>query len=121
MLFKTGIHPSFEEKRNKAEFRLEMGQLKDEALLQKVWETLVFDFVTGNCPGLEGDQGISGVRFVQKSKKDQLNSFRIEMWLLGDDEHSNVNNEIKQYLETSIKLEILAQQQGKMKDADIKF
>jgi len=55
----------------------------------------VFDFVTGNCPGLEGDNGISGVRFVQKSKKDQLNSFRIEMWLLSDDEHSDINNQIK--------------------------
>ena len=117
MMFKTGIHPSFEEKRNKAEFRLKMGPLRDPEVLQKVWKTLVFDFVTGNCPGLDGDNGISGVRFVQKSIKDHLNS-RIEMWVLDDNEHSEVNKEIKTYLETSIKAEILA---GKIKDSEVEF
>ena len=40
------------------------------------------------------------------------------MWLLGDDENSDTNKDIKQYLEIAIKSEILA---GKIKDTDIKF
>lgn len=45
---------------------MEFPNLKDEALLQALWETMVFDLVTGRCPHIE--DGIAGVRLVQKSK-----------------------------------------------------
>jgi hypothetical protein len=44
---------------------MDIGKHRDNETLQKVWETLVFDCVTGNIPGLdEKDDGITGVRFI---------------------------------------------------------
>jgi hypothetical protein len=64
MLFKHGIIPAFEDKKNKAELRLDFGLIRDLGILQTIWETVVFDFMTGNCPGLDTAEGINGVRVV---------------------------------------------------------
>lgn len=53
MLFKYGIVPAFEDYKNKSELRLDFGIVKDLGIIQSIWETVVFDFMTGNCPGLE--------------------------------------------------------------------
>ena len=52
--------PQFEDKRNKAELRLDLGHIKDVESLQLIWETLVLDMVTGNCPGVTDneDEGV---------------------------------------------------------------
>jgi len=50
MIFKHGVLPAFEDKRNKSEVRIEIGSIKNNVIMDKLWETLVFDFVTGNCP-----------------------------------------------------------------------
>ena len=51
-MFRHGIRPEWEDEVNKkgGEFRVEFSNLKDEALLNALWETLVFDLVTGKCP-----------------------------------------------------------------------
>lgn len=60
-----GIDPMSEDEQNKGYFRMDIGNQRDNETLQKIWETLVFDCVTGNIPGLdEKDDGITGVRFV---------------------------------------------------------
>lgn len=65
MLFQTKITPQSEDKTNKAFFRIEIGDNRDFETLQKLWETLVFDCVTGNIPGLDdGEDGVTGVRFI---------------------------------------------------------
>ena len=67
-MFRFGIKPEWEDDVNKkgGEFKVEFSNLKDETLLNALWETLVFDLVTGKCPKVE--EGIAGVRLVQKSK-----------------------------------------------------
>ena len=65
MLFLHQIAPMSEDKTNKAQFRVDIGKHRDNETLQKLWETLVFDCVTGNIPGLdEKDDGITGIRFI---------------------------------------------------------
>ena len=81
MMFLYPIAPQSEDKTNKGYFRIELGKIRDHAVLQKIWETLVFDCVTGNIPGLDDpDDGLTGVRFIQKSNYNTLNSFRVEVW-----------------------------------------
>ena len=88
MLFKHPILPQFEDNRNKAELRLDLGGIKDVDSLQLIWETLVLDMITGNCPGVTDnvDEGVSGIRLVQKAKDDRVNGYRVEIWLLSGDE-----------------------------------
>lgn len=65
MLFLTGIGPYSEDKVNKGFLRLEIEKKCDAETLQKLWETLVFDCVTGNIPGLDDqEEGLCGVRFI---------------------------------------------------------
>ena len=70
MMFKDGIRPQFEDKRNKGELRLDLGQIKELDILQLIWETFVMDVITGNCPGASDNEneGISGIRLVQKAR-----------------------------------------------------
>ena len=37
MMFKDGIRPEFEDKRNKAEIRLDLGNIRDAEQLQMIW------------------------------------------------------------------------------------
>jgi len=65
MIFKHGVIPAFEDKRNKSEVRIEIGAVKNNIIMDKLWETLVFDFITGNCPCIAGDENsVTGVRLV---------------------------------------------------------
>ena len=65
MIFKHGVIPAFEDKRNKSEVRIEIGAVKNNIIMDKLWETLVFDFITGNCPCIDGDENsVTGVRLV---------------------------------------------------------
>ena len=43
MIFKNGVLPAFEDKRNKSEVRIEIGAVKNNEVMDKLWETLVFD------------------------------------------------------------------------------
>lgn len=68
----------------------------------------MFDCVTGNIPGLDkDDDGLTGVRFIQKSNGNTLNSFRVEVWTKHPNEESEANREIKDYLEESILQDIM--------------
>jgi hypothetical protein len=62
MLFKYGITPAYEDSKNKAELRLDLGLVRNLGILQNVWETIVFDMMTGNCPCLDTEEGINGIR-----------------------------------------------------------
>ena len=44
--------------------------------------------VTGNCPGVTDNEneGVSGIRLVQKASHDRVNGYRVEIWLLSGDE-----------------------------------
>ena len=66
-MFKTGISPMWEDDANKkgGEWRLEIKQHTTENL-QKIWERLVFDMITGNMPHCK--EGVAGVRLNQKQK-----------------------------------------------------
>lgn len=120
MLFKHGITPAYEDTRNKAELRLDFGLIRDLGILQNVWETVVFDFMTGNCPGLDTEEGINGVRVVQKSKNFNVNGFRIEFWLSTGNENSEIVKKIKKYIENNIKQDILSEDPG-IRDIPCKF
>jgi len=61
--------------------------------------------VSGNLPQVK--EGVVGVRLVQKAKGGALSSFRLELWLSGDEEKSATQEEIRKYLETQIIGEIL--------------
>lgn len=106
-MFKTGIKPAWEDEMNKngSEFRIDLGYMKDPEKVQIIWETLVFDIVTGNMPHIE--KHVAGVKLNQKTKGNTLNSFRFELWLLSDQEKCAENEEIKRYLETRIIGELL--------------
>ena len=88
MLFKYPILPQYEDKRNKAELRLDLGHIKDAESIQLVWENLVLDMVTGNCPGITDNEneGVSGIRLNQKARDNKINGYRVEIWLLSNDE-----------------------------------
>ena len=104
MMFKHGIKPAFEDKRNKAELRLDLGNIKDIDTLQLIWETLVHDMISGNCPGVTDNEteGVSGVRLVQKAKNNSINGYRLEVWLLSDQSENAVTKQITAYLEDYI-------------------
>ena len=73
MIFKHGVLPAFEDKRNKSEVRIEIGAVKNNEVMDKLWETLVFDFITGNCPCIAAvENSVTGVRLVQKVKNSVL-------------------------------------------------
>ena len=119
MMFIHGIAPQSEDRTNKGYFRIELGKIKEAPLLQKIWETLVYDCVTGNIPGLdEKDEGLTGIRFVQKSNYNTLNSFRVEIWTKGFDDKLQVYKDIKSYLENNILEDIMGASPG---DFQIQF
>ena len=61
-MFKTGIKPAWEDELNKngSEFRVDLGFMKDPEKIQLIWETLIFDIVTGNMPRVSSD--VAGVK-----------------------------------------------------------
>lgn len=115
MMFLHPIAPQSEDKRNKGYFRIELGKINDIDDLQKLWETLVYDCVTGNIPGLDkADDGVTGVRFIQKCQWNQLNSYRVEVWTKNPNEESEANKEIKDYLEENILQDVLQMNPAKV-------
>ena len=108
MIFKHGIQPMFEDKRNKAELRLELGNIREPEQLQLIWETFVFDVISGNCPGITDneDEGISGIRLHQKSQGATLKGYRLEVWLLSNDEENKHTKEVLAYLDDHIRNDI---------------
>ena len=111
MIFRHGIRPYFEDKKNKAELRLDLGNVREPELLQLIWETFVFDVISGNCPGVadKDDEGISGIRLVQKASGNMLKGYRLEVWLLSSDEENKHTKEVRAYLEDHIKTDICSQ------------
>lgn len=109
MLFQTKIQPQSEDKTNKGFFRIDIGKNRDWETLQKIWETLVLDCVTGNIPGLDSgaEEGVTGVRFIQKSNFNHLNTFRVEIWVKGSSDTSGVNKELRAYLQKNIIKDVL--------------
>lgn len=99
-IFKFGIQPKWEDEQNKggAEYRIDLKQNLDA--VQQVWKTLVFDLMKGTVPHIE--KGIAGVRINQKHKKFSFLGFRLEIWLHTKEEHSEMNKDIKTYLEKNI-------------------
>lgn len=106
-MFQTGIRPEWEDEKNKkgGEYRIELSNFKDDEVLQTLWESVIYDLITGACPC--ADTGIAGVRLVQKSKAGALNGFRSEFWLLDGSEGSETNKAIKEYIQRRIQGEIL--------------
>ena len=106
MMFRHGIRPYFEDKKNKAELRLDLGTCFE--LLQLIWETVVLDVISGNCPGVTDntDEGISGIRLVQRSSGTTVKGFRLEVWLLSSDKENKHTLEVQTYLEDNIRSDI---------------
>ena len=104
MMFKHGIKPAFEDKRNKAELRLDLGNIREIDMLQLIWETLVLDMISGNCQGVTDNdtEGISGIRLVQKAKNNSISGYRLEIWLLNDDSTNKYTELIEAYLKDYI-------------------
>ena len=76
--------------------------------MDKLWETLVFDFITGNCPCIASEQNsVTGVRLVQKVKNNNLITFRIEIWMDSDKEENPEVAKVKEYMNKEIKEEAL--------------
>ena len=101
-MFLHGVKPAWEDPVNAkgSEFKVDLGQLRENDKVQEIWEKVVFDIVSGNLPQVK--EGVVGVRLVQKAKGGALSSFRLELWLSGDEEKSAANEEIRKYLETQI-------------------
>lgn len=101
-MFKYGVKPAWEDEVNAkgSEFKVDMGQMRDTEIIQKIWEKVIFDIVTGHCPKVE--EAIVGARLVQKAKNGSINSFRLELWLHGDQEKSEENEQVREYLEKDI-------------------
>ena len=120
MMFKHGIKPAFEDKRNKAELRLDLGNIKDIDPLQLIWETLVHDMISGNCQGVTDNltEGVSGIRLVQKAKNNSINGYRLEIWLLSDQSENPVTKQITAYLEDYIINDICS---ARLKDSTVQF
>ena len=104
-MFKTGVKPEWEDKTNKAGFRIDLSGFRDSETLQNLWERLVFDLITGNNPQTE--KGISGIRLVQKNKGNVLNYFRVELWVTDGNEKSEQNQEVHKYLTEKILGEVM--------------
>jgi len=119
-MFKHGIKPAFEDKRNKAELRLDLGNIKDLDTLQLIWETLVHDMISGNCKGVTTNEteGISGIRLVQKAKNNSINGYRLEIWLLSDQSENAITKLITSYLEDYIINDICS---NRLKDSNVQF
>ena len=83
MMFKHGVMPKWEDPVNKegGEFRLEIG-LKEESILQKIWDFVIFGLLTGSFPRVE--DGVLGVRFIQKQKLNTLGTFILQVWVTND-------------------------------------
>ena len=120
MIFRDGIKPYFEDRKNKAELRLDLGNVREPELLQLIWETFVFDVISGNCPGVgdNDDEGISGIRLVQKSAGSVLKGFRLEVWLLSKDPDNKHTLGVQAYLEDHIKTDICSQ---RLKESQVQF
>ena len=100
-MFQHGIMPAWEDPVNAkgSEFKVDLGMLRDNDIIQNIWEKMVFDIISGTIPKVEI---IVGVRLVQKAKNNSLSSFRLEVWLSGDDEKSDTSEAIKKFLEDKI-------------------
>lgn len=85
-MFLHDVKPAWEDpiNANGSEFRVDLGHLRDNDTIQKIWEKMVFDIVSGNIPKV--DEAVVGVRLVQKAKGFNLSSFRLEVWLRGNEE-----------------------------------
>ena len=66
-------------------------RVKQDDILQPLWEGVIFDMITGNLPF--ADTGVTGVRLVQKcnQKTGGFSLFRVEFWLSDGNENSENN------------------------------
>ena len=115
MMFKTGVKPKWEDpvNLNGGDFRIDIG-IKEDAVLQKIWEVMVFSPLTGAFPRVK--EGLSGIRFTQKTKQNSLNTYRLEVWVTSGQQDSEINKEINKFLEEKILKDILSQSGGMVPD-----
>ena len=60
-----------------------------------MWETLVFDAVTGEFPDTDK---VCGVRLLDKSSNDRPSVFRIEVWTTFDSADSDESRNLIKYI-----------------------
>lgn len=72
-MFKTGIHPEWEDATNKngGEYATKVGV--DIEVTKQIWTTLVFDLVTSNFPATDR---VCGIRIVDKGR-----NLKVELWV----------------------------------------
>ena len=76
--------------------------------------------ISGNCQGVTDNdfEGISGIRLVQKAKNNSISGYRLEIWLLSDEDGNKYTEIIEAYLKDYIIHDIC---QGRLKDANVQF
>jgi hypothetical protein len=67
--------------------------IRDDETLQQIWDVIVFSIMSGEFPRVE--DGLAGVRFVFKLKNGSVVSYRLEVWSLNGNEHSDINTQIR--------------------------
>lgn len=98
-LFEYGINPEWEDPINEqgGEFRTDFRA--PIATVQKLWEKLVFQTVTGEFS--ECDK-LCGVRLLDKSQPGKESFFRIEVWTKFSSEHEDSGKAMREYIEQKL-------------------
>jgi len=95
-LFLNEVHPSYEDEVNKQGGEFRMDFKTQLPFLQKLWEKLVFNVVTGEFNNADM---LAGIRILDKSSQGRENFFRIEVWTKFSDLQSSLVTEMRQHLE----------------------
>ena len=98
-MFEYSIIPKWEDPINEqgGEFRTDFRA--PIAVVQKLWEKLVFQTVTGEFS--ECDK-ICGVRLLDKSMAGKESFFRIEIWTKFSSDQEECGKNMKDYIETKL-------------------
>lgn len=109
-MFKAGVKPEWEDPMNIAgsEFRIEVKMYNSNDTVQQIWQKVVIDMVLGNMPHIK--DGIAGVRINQRHKNFSFINFRLEVWMMVEDDQSDIVKDIRKYLEEQIIDDILKDQ-----------
>ena len=111
-MFKDGIKPQWEDEANAkgSEFRIEIKLFNNNDSVQQIWHKIVSDLVLGHAPHIK--DGIAGVRINMRQKSFQFVNYRLEVWMMIEDEKDKIIQDIKKYLEENILNDILRDQHG---------
>lgn len=78
---------------NGSEFRIEIKMFNNNDLITQIWQKMVQDLILGVVPHIK--DGIAGVRINQRQKAFSFINFRLEVWMMVDDENSQIVQDIK--------------------------